>query len=204
MLSTPSEILIERIFTFISTDDITSCLKTCKEMRDLVKQNGKYIYSICGHIQPHGTVEKFHNNKKLQSTCEYKDGKMCGPIRTWYKCGATRSYEPHRDGKCDGTLYSYYRNGNEMTEINYKNGKKHGRQLHYTPSKRLFDEQHFRDDIKTGKHRLWDSYSGELREVIEYRDGIGKQIYPIPPITFEEYSKIDTQTRLKIGLKPPI
>lgn len=59
----PQDILIHNIMSHLFPPDLVNVMKTCSELRYLIKKNKNYIDSICQHIKPHGKFKQYYKGK---------------------------------------------------------------------------------------------------------------------------------------------
>ena len=132
-----------------------------------IYDNGQYVEENCfykNNVKFTGK-RKVYIDEILISDKNYKNGKLDGPYKLFYRESGNIEYDQnYKNGKKDGPSKSYYENGNIEYDWNYKNGKEDGE---------------------------WRSYSedGTLERISQYRNGeyiSGKD--------FTEENKIENQS----------
>ena len=69
-----------------------------------------------------GVVETYHDNGKLKSRANYKNGKLNGLYESWYDNGQPMSRVNYNNDKLDGLVETWYSDGQQGTKETYKDG----------------------------------------------------------------------------------
>jgi hypothetical protein len=131
----PEVLITTNILSYFYPDEITELQGINKSFKDIISKNGKYIYSKCCHIIPHGKISKVSDfNYDLIDIFWYRDGKLHrdgdlpAVIRAnehcWFDCW---NYHLYNDLPAMKLAHFQYKNGkynleNELTVI-IENGK---------------------------------------------------------------------------------
>jgi hypothetical protein len=122
----PEVLITSNILSYFYPSEITELQGINKSFKDSISRNGKYIYSSCCHVSPHGKILKVSAfNPKLKDIFWYRDGKLhrdgdlpaliwADGSQYWFKHGKL-----HRDGDLPAQIHS---NG---TQLWYQHGKLH-------------------------------------------------------------------------------
>lgn len=144
--------MITEVCKHLHMSDVSSMYYTSSSLKKKIKDNQKYIYSICQTNQPHGIVKEWWDKEKtfLKSETLYSNGKEDGPSKSfstsggilmhgfyskglmdgewkeWYNDGNLYERRFYRDDNLEGVYESWYQNGLLRYEDCYKNGRRHG------------------------------------------------------------------------------
>ena len=132
--------------------------------------NGK----ICSLSQfrdgrPDGLQFGWHENGQKSQEGNFKDGKDDGPWASWYENGQKRSEGKYKDGVSDGIWLSWYSNGNKFSEGNYENRKKEGLHTHWHRNGKKSSERYFKDGKEDGLCVWWHE-NGQKGYEVTYKD----------------------------------
>jgi antitoxin component YwqK of YwqJK toxin-antitoxin module len=115
------------VYTRLNVDDISSLYSTCKDIKNIIKNDGSFIYEKCVHVQPHGPVEERYENGQIKSLCSYIDGKEEGLMENWYENGVLSKKCFYKNGINKGVWETWHENGKISCRCFYKNGKVKGK-----------------------------------------------------------------------------
>ncbi|WP_208022812.1 toxin-antitoxin system YwqK family antitoxin [Flavobacterium jejuense] len=110
---------------------------------------------------PHGEWKYFHfESDQLMSLENYKQGKLNGVKKVFYKDGSLAEVSNYVNGKKQGLYKKYAENETILEEINYKGGKLDGPALYYDGKGNINVKGQFKNDRKWG---YWETYeNGKL------------------------------------------
>ena len=143
-----------------------------------------------------GTWKKYHSNKKIRYTGQFKDGKEFGvfkfyDITTSRKPIITKTFYENSDSlfvqfyrlngnlKTEGVLNErkrvglwkyFYNNGAVMSQENYKNGLRHGEQFVFYSNGKITERSLFKNGLLDGISSKYSS-KGILIEEVAYKKG---------------------------------
>ena len=143
-----------------------------------------------------GTWKKFHPNKRIRYTGQFKDGKEFGVfkfydrttsrkpilIKTFYENSDSlfvQFYRLNGNLKTEGVLNErkrvglwkyFYKNGAVMSQENYKNGLQHGEQFVFYSNGKITERSLFKNDFLDGISSKYSS-KGILIEEVAYKKG---------------------------------
>ena len=143
-----------------------------------------------------GTWKKFHPNKRIRYTGQFKDGKEFGVfkfydrttsrkpilIKTFYENSDSlfvQFYRLNGNLKTEGVLNErkrvglwkyFYKNGAVMSKENYKNGLQHGEQFVFYSNGKITERSLFKNDFLDGISSKYSS-KGILIEEVAYKKG---------------------------------
>ncbi len=144
--------IITEVCKHLHMSDVSSMYYTSPSLKKAIKDNQKYIYSICQTQQPHGVIKEWWDKEKtfLKTETVYSNGKedgyfksfsinggilrygffskglMDGEWKEWYDDGNIYQRRFYRNDNLDGVYKSWYQNGILRYEDYYKNGRLHG------------------------------------------------------------------------------
>ncbi len=128
------------------------------EMNFLVGQkNGKHIY--------------FNKNGDTTLLEYYKNDKLNGVKRMFYKSGAVHRAISYTDGIMNGPFLSYNKEGKLLEKLNYKLGHKDGTQTYYYDDGILLKTENWTNDIKNGSFTTY-YYQGFVQTLENYKKGV--------------------------------
>jgi hypothetical protein len=151
----PWDVFTENIFRYCNPTNITEFQSINKKAQQLVSTNGRRIYEVCSHPQPHGQkVELFRchdHSGHIASRCHYRDGKAHG-------------------------IFEYYiplTIGTVLILVeNYVNGKMHGERKEFHPNNcQLKSRCLHENNKKMGKEEVWFA-SGQIRKEKQWKNGL--------------------------------
>ena len=143
-----------------------------------------------------GTWKKFHPNKRIRYTGQFKDGKEFGVfkfydrttsrkpilIKTFYENSDSlfvQFYRLNGNLKTEGVLNErkrvglwkyFYKNGAVMSKENYKNGLQHGEQFVFYSNGKITERSLFKNSLLDGISSKYSS-KGILIEEVAYKKG---------------------------------
>lgn len=125
--SLPSDVVVE-ICKNLNIEDIASMYKTSSSLRDMIKLNSDYIYTICTHIQPHGLITSWWDEDRtmIKSEISYVDGVLHGTWKYWYSNGQLADHCFYINNRVHGEYTQWYNSGQIANRCFYINGKLHG------------------------------------------------------------------------------
>lgn len=110
-----------------------------------------------------GKVIRYNSHNLKVFEAHYKDGKLDGLRRKWYKNGQLEEEYNCKNGIRDGYYRMWYGNGQIKSEINYKNGKVIGIKSRWYKNGQLQNQYNFKEGKLSGVQREWDK-KGILRK----------------------------------------
>ncbi len=99
------------------------------------------IMAVFSNTVSAAQVNTYHggDNRLLESTTNYKEGRQYGLQTKWHKNGTKASTGNYNNGFPDGIQTSWYDDGTIKSVINYnKNGDKHGLETRWYRVKRKY------------------------------------------------------------------
>ena len=180
-------IRIKRFFLFTS-------FFACYFMSEIC--NAQKINQFDENKKRSGVWKKYHPNKKIRYTGQFKDGKEIGVfkfynattskrpviIKSFFKNsdsvfvkfyttkGAIKSEGALKGRKRVGSWKYFHANGALLSEENYKNGELHGVQLVYYAKGQLTESSQYKNGLLEGVSRKFSS-KGILIEEVTYKNG---------------------------------
>ena len=129
----------------------------------------------------HGPQRTFFRDGKVRSETAYVDGIANGPTRLWDQDGNLTSEGTMKGGKLDGRFVEYWPGTEQLKRtIHYQAGVTHGRVTEYYKSGKLKRERTFRREAAHGEDRLYNE-DGAIAQTRYWFDG--------DPVTKEELEK---------------
>ena len=142
-----------------------------------------------------GLGKSYHENGKLQSEGNYKDGKREGLFKTYFENGKLLREGYLKDDKEEGLWKLYHENGQLESEGNMKDSKHEGLWKSYHENGLLSAEVNFKDGILEGLAKIYHE-NGQLKQEVNYKDnkqeGFGKSYY--------ENGLLSTEVNFKDGI----
>ena len=92
-----------------------------------------------------GWGKEMHDNGRIKSLIQVKEGKMRGLINAWHKNGQKTRESNFKDDKEDGVVREWYENGQKQLESNWKDGKPDGLFISYNEDGSENTRQRFKD-----------------------------------------------------------
>ena len=158
--------------------------------------NAQKINLFDGNNKRTGTWKKYHSNKRIRYTGQFKDGKEFGVfkfydrttsrkpilIKTFYENSDSlfvQFYRLNGNLKTEGVLNErkrvglwkyFYKNGAVMSKENYKNGLQHGEQFVFYSNGKITERSLFKNDLLDGISSKYSS-KGILIEEVAYKKG---------------------------------
>jgi antitoxin component YwqK of YwqJK toxin-antitoxin module len=101
------------------------------------------------------------DGKSVMSVENYKDGKLEGEFKTFYKTGKPTEIAYYKDGLLDSVYKKYSIKGFLYQHFSYKNGKMNGKAVYYNRKTGVLTTKGlFKNDVRVG---TWENYiDGEL------------------------------------------
>lgn len=146
--------------TIIATRDFSKGDGSCFAIFYNQKRN-KVSEGLLKNKLPEGEWKYYHfESDQLMSVENYKQGKLNGIKKVFYKDGSLAEVATYVNGKIDGLYKKYAENETILEEINYKNGKLDGPALYYDGKGDINVKGQFKNDRKWG---YWETYeNGKL------------------------------------------
>ena len=161
-----------------------------------IDSNAQKINLFDSNNKRTGTWKKYHSNKKIRYTGQFKDGKEFGvfkfydittsrkPIltKTFYKNSDSlfvQFYRLNGNLKTEGVLNErkrvglwkyFFSNGAVMSQENYKNGLRHGEQFVFYSNGKITERSLFKNGLLDGISSKYSS-KGILIEEVAYKKG---------------------------------
>ena len=118
-----------------------------------------------------GWGKEMHDNGRIKSLIQVKEGKMSGLINAWYENGQKKAEGTFKDGKPDGLLIGWYKNGQKKGEGNNKNGKPDGVvTIWYENGQKMEERKYAKGKVLSAV--VW-KQNGEVCPVTNLKDGNG-------------------------------
>lgn len=121
------------------------------------------------------------DSKQLMSVENYKNGKLDGVKKTYFKTGELAEETMYKDGKKEGMYKVYLENGTVVEEASFKNDQYEGPAIFRNPAGAIVSKGNF---VKNERKGIWEFYEeGKL---------IKKEKYPLR-VKFEKRIDIPKQ-----------
>ena len=117
-----------------------------------------------------GWGKEMHDNGRIKSLIQVKEGKMSGLVNAWYENGQKKLEGYYKDGKPNGPATSWFDNGQKEWEMNYKDGKKYGLSTSWYRNGQKEVEGTLKDDMPDGVMVRYNE-DGTEDYHITYKDG---------------------------------
>ena len=105
---------------------------------------------------PQGEWKYYHfDSDQLMSVENYKQGKLDGVRKVFYKDGSLAEVSNYANGKLDGNYKKYAENETILEDYNYKKGKLDGPALYYDGKGNINIKGQYKNDRKWG---YWETY----------------------------------------------
>ena len=116
------------IFILLSFALIFGCSKEISQTSAVVRngliyRNG-FNEPFSGYVVGKGKSD--FTGPRLAYRKQYKNGKLDGKTKYWYKNGQLESAIPYENGKINGVVTKYYENGQVKARVHLVNGKRGG------------------------------------------------------------------------------
>ncbi len=146
--------------TVIATRDFSKGDGSCYAIFYNQKGN-KVSEGLLMNKLPQGEWKYYHfESDQLMSLENYKQGKLNGIKKVFYKDGSLAEVSNYLNGKIDGVYKKYAENETLLEEINYKKGKLDGPALYYDGKGNINVKGQYKNDRKWG---YWETYeNGKL------------------------------------------
>jgi hypothetical protein len=174
----PWDVFTENIFTFFTPPNITEFQSINKTAKQLVSTNGRRIYEVCLHPQPHGQKVYFFRCQDhyghIQSRRHYRDGKAHGIFEVYrpLTIGTVLiSVINYVNGQMHGERKEFHpSNGQLKSRCLHEYNKKKGKEVEWFASGQICKEKQWKDGLAHGEERQWFE-SGILRFVKFFESG---------------------------------
>lgn len=139
----------------IATRDFTKGNGSCYAI--FYHQNGKKVSEgLLVNKLPQGEWKYYHfDSDQLMSVENYKQGKLDGVRKVFYKDGSLAEVSNYANGKLDGNYKKYAENETILEDYNYKKGKLDGPALYYDGKGNINIKGQYKNDRKWG---YWETY----------------------------------------------
>ena len=146
--------------TIIATRDFSKGDGSCYAIFYNQKGN-KVSEGLLKNKMPEGEWKYYHfESDQLMSVENYKDGKLHGVKKVFYRDGSLAEEATYVNGKINGVYKKYAENETLLEEINYKNGILDGSANYYDGKGNINLKGQFKKDRKWG---YWETYeNGKL------------------------------------------
>ena len=143
-----------KVGTVIATREFNSKDNSCYTIFYNQKNNkvseGKVVKK-----QFDGEWKYYHENSPQIMTLEfYKNGKLNGSRKVFFKSGELAEETLYKDGIKNGSTKIYFENGIIAEEANYSNGEYEGKAIFRTPDNKISSEGVFKNGKKVGIWKL--------------------------------------------------
>lgn len=140
----------------------TSCNAQQIDANKLEKR-GELSYEK-GNTKPFsGQALTYFDNGKMQTSTEYKDGRIAGKIEGWYQSGAKQVEGQLVNGQKAGMWTAWYENGNKIRQGAFENGKEEGEYIWWTEKGIISKKGIYRAGIADGKWE-WFYENGQKKQ----------------------------------------
>ncbi|MBA1438206.1 MAG: toxin-antitoxin system YwqK family antitoxin [Epsilonproteobacteria bacterium] len=143
-----------------------------------------------------GVAKAYYKSGDLKTKTYFVDGKVDGTTYGFYKNGKLKAVIPMRQGKINGVMKEYYDNGQLMSVSSYVMGQPIGNKKSYYRNGNLKAKIHYNDDgLLDGTQKEYYS-NGNLKYVVKTDNGKAKsgRIYGIKgdqrKMTIEDFDKM--------------
>lgn len=157
-------LIISVMFCFISISQSLS-----QTFEDLYYKNGLYYKKF--------TDVPFNGTTKGLEQIPFKDGKVDGFVKTYFKNGKLKSKTLYKNGRRNGLHVRYHENGLLLGQVIYKKGKLHGESVTYFNNGILESKGSYVNDNKSGRWirykkngELWNKFSGLFENDVKISD----------------------------------
>jgi antitoxin component YwqK of YwqJK toxin-antitoxin module len=118
-----------------------------------------------------GWYKSYYKSGQLKSEILFKEGKKNGIYKEFYEDGKLQSVRFYKADKADSVYQQFDREGRIKFKSYYKNGKQDGRLTTFYPSGKIRLEAGYRDDRQEGEEEIYYE-NGQLKSVNYYENGI--------------------------------
>lgn len=157
--------------------------------KEYYEENGKIRSEVeykNGKLE--GITKGYYKNGQLAYSATYKDDKRHGVEKWYYDDGALLRESAYINGEKNGIEKTYYRNGNLSSQANYENGKRVGiTKTYYSNGNLLSEREYKKDEIET-------KYYNEKGE-------IGLEVILLYPLSFYHGLKFSVYKNGKVLTK---
>ncbi len=133
-----------------------SCYTIFYDQKNNVVSEGTLVNKL-----PEKIWKYYHfESSDIMSLENYKDGKLNGIKKVFYKNNVLAEQSNYKDGVLDGKYVKYAENGKLIEESNYDNGDLHGKAIFYDGEGNLILKGQYKKGKRTG---IWETYeNGKL------------------------------------------
>ena len=117
-----------------------------------------------------GEAIAYHQNKKMASRTNYRNGRRHGLREKWYDNGNNSLNTNYVNGLENGIKTTWWKNGKLLSKINLKEGKLDGVQLNWYKDGTLFKERNYVNGKAEGMQKSW-RRNGKLYNNYEVKEG---------------------------------
>jgi len=130
----------------------------------------------------HGQVLYLKANGDTTKLESYKNDRLDGIKKEYYKGSKLKSEMSYKDGLLDGPFKFYNKDEMLLEEMNFKGNKKHGTQKYFYEDGVLLRTENWTNDVKTGEFKMF-YHQGHIQSVETYdkkglKDGKFEEYYP--------------------------
>lgn len=143
-----------KVGTVIATREFNSKDNSCYTIF-YNQKNNKVSEGKVVNKQFDGEWKYYHENSPQIMTLEfYKNGKLNGSRKVFFKSGELAEETFYKDGIKNGSTKIYFENGIIAEEANYSNGEYEGKAIFRTPDNKISSEGVFKNGKKVGIWKL--------------------------------------------------
>lgn len=118
----------------------------------------------------HGISKRYYKSGNIWSETPYVYGKPSGISKEYYETGELKKEKPFKYGETDYISRSYHKNGNISAEVPYSNGGINGHIKWYYETGELERDTSYKNGLKDGFDKQYYK-TGELQFVTPYKQG---------------------------------
>jgi antitoxin component YwqK of YwqJK toxin-antitoxin module len=118
----------------------------------------------------HGILKKYYKSGRIWSEIPYVYGKPSGISKEYYETGELKKEKQFKNGQTNYISRSYHKNGNIKAEVPYSNGDINGHIKWYYETGELERDMSYNNGLKDGFDKQYYK-TGELQFVTTYKQG---------------------------------
>ena len=129
----------------------------------------KLLYFLDTDSPYTGWAKLYHDNGKIRTLAQFKDGKSDGPVISWYENGKKEGKGYFENGFMEGVWTSWNKTGQKEQEGGYKNGLKDGRWMSWNADgKEEWNDTYNLYDTGEYYHGIWSKANAIIRYRYQY------------------------------------
>ncbi len=114
-----------------------------------------------------GWYKEYYKNGQLKSEIWHREGKMNGIFKEYYEDGKTKSIAYYKNDKLDSLNQIFYTDGKIKSERHYLNGRLHGKLVNYYPDGKVTLETNYLYGMQNGEEKTYYP-NGKLHSVKQF------------------------------------